>query len=348
MRDAEIALRAIATAAEGADALIFAGDMAKGPRPGPLAYRIFIDAFRKVSQTVPVFLVQGNHDHAQGAGSCLTILSRSLARREPLALGAITRPCVKVIADTVQFAFLPWSPPSRLFEKAPNDPAALSRLASATLHDVAAGLADQLVPDLPSVLVAHWIGEGSLYKVPSVLAPGEPILDADRLEALGFDLCLFAHYHVQHQLAPRSYYIGPPMRATFMDADVEPGFVVVEDGVLKRVALPDRPLVTVDLDNAFVAKLDGAVVRLRYTTTPEQAREKAEGAAAAVDQLYTAGALKVIGPEVTVITPERELRSDLTVDVDVMTALERWLVSAEVPEGLHDAVRAEAKELVGG
>jgi len=387
-RDAEKTLETIAAAAAGADALIFAGDMTKGPRPGPLAYRLFIEALQPACLDKPFWAVRGNHDFLVEA-SPVQVVGKALAQGEyALAAGAVTRPCVKVIGRSstfpgLQIGFLPWSPPSRMFEKAPNDPAELMRLVGDTLADIANGLVQELDPDLPSILIGHWLAEGPLFTMPDVMRSGEPIIHAARLETGPWDAILFGHYHEHLQIGPRSWYIGAPMRSGFGEEDLQPGFVEVEwddsiteldrralanaqlvppatapkhIGTVRHVPLEDRSLITWDIDEDLGElgtehvgpAVAGAIVRLRYECAPEQAAEKAARAADLVEQLYAAGALKVIGPKVEIISPEREARSELTVDVDPLTALDAWLEQAEVPEGLHDAVRAEARAIVGG
>jgi DNA repair exonuclease SbcCD nuclease subunit len=390
MRDAEKVLHAIALAAKDADALIFAGDMAKGPRPGPLAYRLFIDAFRMLP--AHVFLLRGNHDYVQGTGSCLGILARSLTPPDlMLPLGAITHPCVKKIAAAdgtcaLQIGFLPWSPPSRMFEQAPNDPAGLMALVAGRLTDIALELASEIDISIPSLLVGHWLAEGPFFQMPDVMRAGEPILDVTRLEAAGWGTILMGHYHEAAQLGDRSFYIGSPMRGSFGEAHLTPGYIECEWGPVteevsftrtRRLELPDRPLVTLDLTEYMAtvsteqaqqpgwqpswevwatdrglagfegtpASWEGPVVRVSYSTRPEMAAASAANAKMLIDDLYLAGALKVVGPQVTILQPERETRSDIDVSTDPLAALDRWMDQADVAEGLRDEVRAAAREL---
>lgn len=292
MRDAEKALQTIAEAADGADVLIFAGDLTKGPRPGPLAYRIFMRAFEHLEET-PGLLLVGNHDYLAEGTTSLHVVGPKFGRGL-LGEGAVAKPEVKRIGD-LQVACLPWTSPGRLFEQAPDDPAMLHRLVSDKLHDVAVGLAEQLDPSKPSLLVAHWYASGPGFQIPDVMRGGEVVLDAARLEALGFDVCLFGHWHGkpdEMRIGPRSWYIGAPMRGGFGEEDIQPGFVEVEwpdygssgaeiEGKLERgeipmaeigaasdaaeeewpqvrhVPLEDRKLITLDLDPSALAMEGG-------------------------------------------------------------------------------------------
>ena len=386
MRDAAGVLADIHQASEGADAVIFAGDFARTPRPGPLAYAMICEALEGVPQFVAV---RGNHDYTPEAW---------MGQAVAAALGghAVDRPKLLRLGS-LQVGVIPWSPPTRMFEARPNDPAELHKLVQDAIADIAVGLAEQVDPSLPSLLVLHWLvaGPGDL---PEVMRSAEPVIDVARLEAGPWNVILAGHWHRHGQPGPRTWWIGPPLRSSFGEADLEPGWMEVRwpaldalGAVEEELGMPpmlaqvchepveDRPLVTLDLTEysgtftqgelaspelepqwnitatdalanfeGLPESWEGAIVKITYSCRPEQAAESARNAERIIDELHAAGALKVIGPAVTIVNPERELRSELTAEADSLTALDEWMASAEVPVDLHDDVRSLAREITGG
>jgi hypothetical protein len=194
--------------------------------------------------------------------------------------------------------------------------------------------------------------------VPDFIRDSEPVLDGEVLDALTFDACLFGHYHKQGRVSERCWLIGPPMRPSFNEANLAPGFLEVEwdevepcEAHVRHVEIPDRALVTIDLDEvkpATTSDYRGSVVRLRYTTTPERAVGRSTEAKLMVDQLLADGALKVI-VEGAVERPEREQRAEgVSADTDPLEALDTWMDQNDVDERLRPDVRAAAKEVIGG
>jgi DNA repair exonuclease SbcCD nuclease subunit len=378
LRDAAATLGRIRAAAdeEGVVGVVFGGDIGRTPRPGPLAYRLFNDAFRRMR--APHFLaVQGNHDYLpERDGTALHVVAqalrgRALARPQVLRLRVAPQLTESTSMLTeLQVGVLPWTPPTMLFDRAPNDPRELNKLVAARLHEIAVGLGEQLDPTLPSVLIGHWHVAGE--DLPDIIRDAEPVLDPDLLEASGpWDALLFGHYHLPGRLGKKTWSIGPPMRTSFGEDTVETGYLEVvwsgwhapdekpEDvAYVRQVPLPDRELVTIELDADAVLSgtmpgipvraLRNAIVRVRYTCSEEQARAMAAGPVRRyIDQVYEHGALRVIGPEVTVLREERERRSALRADVAPLSALDTYMEKQEVPEDLRARVREEAERVVG-
>lgn len=203
------------------DVLLFLGDLARGPRPGPVAYAIAREALRN-SPAKRIVLLHGNHDHGGEAYSCLDVLAEGLPNAE-----VVTTPKLLDI-EGIQIGCLPWAPPNRLFDKAPHDPRKMSRLVAERLVDIARGLGQQLDPERPSLLVLHWLIAGQkLAGGLSVMETREPLVQAADLEAsASWDLVLGAHNHLRQQVADHTYCIGPPMRGGFGEQDAPCGFAV--------------------------------------------------------------------------------------------------------------------------
>jgi DNA repair exonuclease SbcCD nuclease subunit len=204
------------------DVLLFLGDLARGPRPGPVAYSIAAEAFAR-SPAKRIVLLQGNHDFGGERYSCLHVLADSLPNAE-----VVTTPKLLDI-EGLQVGCLPWTPPNRLFDKAPHQPRKMSRLVAERLVDIARGLSQELDPARPSILIAHWLiaGEKLLSGIP-VMETREPLIPAADLEAsTDFDLAIAGHNHRRQVLSETIFCLGPPMRGGWGEQDAETGFGVV-------------------------------------------------------------------------------------------------------------------------
>jgi Calcineurin-like phosphoesterase len=367
MRDAERTLKTIAAIAKEQTAyLIFAGDLARTPRPGSLSERIVIDA---LGGTTPIATI-GNHDYLPvHEGTGVHVVTRALGG------WCYDRPAIwdEVVGmmgeePALQIGLLPWAPLSNLHEQAPGDLRAQFHLAQEALYTLITTMSGELDPKRPSILVGHWTCGDD---VPEFMF--EPVLDPTRVEAASsFDVNVFAHYHQPGQVGARTWRVGPPLRSSFAEADVVPGYLQAEwllGGELGKVgwhALPDRELVTVKLahleewlmdgkaDLADVLNLQdehtysGQIVRLTAEATPEiqAALLQREGE---ITRCLIAGqgAEKVLTPiEVTVRRPERERRSELHVDADPLDALREYLDREGVSGELRELVLAEAKAVI--
>ena len=361
--DGELALTAIAQGAYNDSAyLIFAGDLARTPRPGSLSERVVIDALRTA---VPLLATIGNHDYLPvHEGTGVHVVSRALSG------WCYDRPGVwDEDVEGLQVGLLPWAPASRLYEQAPGDTRAQHRLVEESLYDLIRGLSADVDPKRPSILVGHWTVGAD---VPEFMQ--EPVLDPAVIEEISsFDVNAFAHYHVPGQVGARTWRTGPPLRTGFGEADITPGYLSVEWllggelGPVKWVEIPDRELVTVKLvaleewlmdgqaDLADVLNLQdentyrGAIVRLTAECTPElQAALLAREHEIAHVLLAGQGAAKVLTPiEVRVTRAERERRTELAVDVEPLSALTEYLDREGVTGDLRELVLEEAAKVLG-
>lgn len=205
------------------DVLLFLGDLARGPRPGPVAYSIATEAFSR-SPAKRIVLLQGNHDFGGEKYSCLHVLADSLPNAE-----VVTTPKLLDI-EGLQVGCLPWTPPNRLFDKAPHQPRRMSRLVAERLVDIARGLSQELDPLRPSILIAHWLIAGEkLLSGLDVMETREPLIPAADLEAsTEFSLVAGGHNHRRQTLSERIVCVGPPMRGGWGEEDAETGAAVVE------------------------------------------------------------------------------------------------------------------------
>ena len=117
---------------------------------------------------------------------------------------------------------------------------------------------------------------------------------------------------------------------------------------LRFHVIEDRPFLTLDLEHPELPLLvldgvEGAVVRVRYTVSEEQAR-KVDQAALRRDLLNAGAAKVVLRP-----TVEREVRArvaEMAHDVDEASALELWLSSQGINGSQAEALRTVHAEYV--
>jgi DNA repair exonuclease SbcCD nuclease subunit len=335
--------------AQEADLLIFLGDLARTAAPGPMAYRVAQEALAKFSG--PIVLLHGNHDHGNTRESALHVVADGLEEAH-----VVDRPEL-IMRAGLQIGCLPWAVPGRLFQAAPHNPKAMNRLVGERLVDICKGMSTKLDGNHPNLLIAHWLFSGGTVGELSVAEVGEPLLNVGEID-LDWQVVLGGHNHVRQQLAENVWHVGPPLRGSFGEEQHEVGYAIVEySGAKPTVAFhdtDDRQLVSIDLDvaawlgGALTALPDvaGAIVRVKYTCTEEQAQAMAAGPARAlVEELRQRGAAKVVGPNVRVIR-EREARSDLTLETDPMEALDTWMEQQGVEESLREGARERAMEVM--
>lgn len=356
LADAARALRRISE--EEADVLVFLGDAARTATPKPTAYRIAQDALR-ASNAQAVVLLIGNHDFTGERSTCVHVMAEGLPRCRVYSAAQLTRPA------GLQLGVLPWTPPNRLFAAAPHDLRRVNQLAGEALEGVAAGMAAELDPAKPSLLVGHWLlSGGDLQTGASVIETREPIISTEALELQGWDSIIFGHNHRHQQCGSKTWHCGPPMRGGFGEAEIETGYMVVEWDDAGRaessfVPIDDRRLVTVDLTGGFAhpsadapsctrGEVEDAIVRVRVTCSESEAEllRADRDVEKLVARLRELGAYKVVGPQWNIERAEREKRSNLTVETDPQQALGSWLDGQELDPDLRSRVEAEAKELM--
>jgi exonuclease SbcD len=279
--------------ARGAQAILHAGDAFHGCRPTPTEVRLFREAVGPALEAgVPVVLLLGNHDAPRSPVErhALDLL------RETEGLAVIDRPtllffqhleteqrdflrpCTAEQAD-LQVACLPWPNKQLLLASDENrklDPGQLNELMREKVMDCLRGLAAQLTPDIPAVLLGHFSVDlaqaGGQNRL--MMLGGEWTLNVHEIEGLGFDAILLGHIHKPQDIGMRTSYCGSPEAVTFGEEGEGKSYSLVEIGepgkldvCATRVATPYRRFVTIDLGDGTALppadELAGAIVRVR-------------------------------------------------------------------------------------
>mgnify|MGYP001608007124 CR=1 FL=1 len=291
------------------DAVLHAGDLFDGRRPGPdvmlAAERPLVE--HQVEGGCTVYVIAGNHDVPSQDGPCgLDVLAEAglieLAR-EP----KVWRIPSGMDTD-VEVCALPWAPLSRLVaaDEGETPREELATLAADLLLETARGMWKPTLPIEPGqILLGHWaVSDTSLPNGLDVGSLGGVVLPMDDLEGLWSGQMIFGHIHKGACYGDFTY-VGSPMPLDFGEASDDHGCWIMEwDEALRLwalefVPLPSRPFVTQDLDSESViddtwiarAGLAGAYVKLRYSATEDQARRIDQAAVRA--SLEEAGAYRV-------------------------------------------------------
>lgn len=314
------------------------GDVFERATPRPfeiLAFQSFVRRLR--NDGARVLCILGNHDVKSAAlPSALEIFGE---QGVVVALGPSLYP-----VDDVVVATLPWTPLSRLVAERPaDDREGLHDLAAAALVESARVLGARATDEYPGaarILVGHWaVSGGALPTGLPVELLREPVLSLDGLSEAGFDLAVFGHIHVPAVLrgAPAVISCGSPMVHNWGEAAVKHGVWVYDSAApsLRFVEVADRPFITLEPDADRLidypdeiegVAVEGALVRVRYTATEEQAQRI--DIAAIRRSLHACGAFKVVFRP-TIVRAARARVEEMHEGLDETAAFELWLATQE-------------------
>jgi exonuclease SbcD len=360
--------------AERVDLVLFAGDAFRDSKPTPTEQQAFRDGLDVLCNAdISVIGVTGNHDMPRQPGRthALEIFhgychTRVELRDQPTVVPFLCGD------HWLPIACFPWPSRAHLaaadpeFEKLTLDEQnqRIVDLSLAVLRKLGAEAEAQAGP-LGSLLVAHGsIGGSVVGAAGSTAFFREPVLPLSELRGLPFAYQAWGHLHRAQILDAtggdgRIRYSGSIERTDFAEATEDKGWWLVElnEGdpgieddynVTWRSSSP-RPFVDLELAeptaweselSSLNGSLPGAIVRVRYEVTPEEAR--AVDHAGIRRALYAGGALKVHGPIATLRHTVAERESTLSEETDALTG---WQEYAD-GQGLTGAQRERLDRLV--
>jgi exonuclease SbcD len=358
--------------AEGADAVLIAGDVYKNRTPNPTHQREFARRVRRIRKAgLPIFILIGNHDVSPAAGRAHSIEIFDTLDVEGVTIAdraALHR--IETRAGPLQIIALPWVTRHNLLTKEELKLASFLEIETMLIERIENFLrrtAESLDPDIPAVLAAHGTIDGATVGAERQIMLGKDLVLPKSFVALpGVDYVAMGHIHKHQSLGahPPVVYPGSIERIDFGEEREDKGCVLVElergraDWQFHKLAA--RPFVTIDVDvrnspepQARVAAaiekraLAGAVVRVQIEASAEQAAllrtEEIQ------QQLDEAGVFQVaaIATEVERATRGRLAGSDQNI-LDGLTprkALELYLRSKNTPEDRIAALLDAAEEL---
>jgi len=282
--------------ARGAQLVLHGGDLFNTCRPTPTERRLTLDGLAPALDAgIPVVLLLGNHDapRAPAEKHALDLVRdiRGLTVVDQPALlsvwdgpgGVVVEPTDIATPDgrdlAVQIACMPWPNKQLLLadeEYRKLDPGQLNEFVRQKVMDCLHGLAAQLIPGIPSVLLAHLSVDvaqaGSMNRLMAL--GGEWTVNVHDLGGLGFDVICLGHIHRAQVFsdAPWIGYSGSPEAVSFSEEGEAKGYCLLDiqdDGSteVEQVATPHRRFLTIDLGNGNVLpaadELRGAIVRVR-------------------------------------------------------------------------------------
>lgn len=323
-------LEAVELANHEASSLVIAGDVFHRARPTPDELGAFADGLDLLE--LPTIAIVGNHDVSNvNETTALEVLLRHrtqmTACRQPQTFES----------NEYTVAVMPWSP---------------LRPSASDLLDVARSLYARCDIAKPSLLVPHWAISGS------VLPSGRRLEDVSRevalplleLEAIGFDAIIAGHIHKPQALGESMTpieYVGSLAAVDHSEAGDAHGLVVwhVEEAELEHHELEHGPrFVTLGLEDLHEldTSYEGAIVRVRYTATPEEHRSVE--AAAIMDSMIGAAEVRI---EPTILRDENRRGVELVEDASPLEAMQAWITQqAGISPELAERMLAETSRYV--
>jgi exonuclease SbcD len=361
--------------ARGAQAILHAGDAFHGCRPTPTEVRLFREAVGPALEAgVPVVLLLGNHDAPRSPVErhALDLLRETeglVVIDQPTLLffqhleteqRDFLRPCAAKQAD-LQVACLPWPNKQLLLASEENrklDPGQLNELVREKMMDCLRGLAAQLTPDVPALLLGHFSVDlaqaGGQNRL--MMLGGEWTLNVHDLAALPFCYFALGHIHKPQMVGgqPHMWYCGSPEAVTFGEEGEDKSFLLVSieaNGIaeVKRVSTPYRRFITVEFGDGVALpppeELAGAIVRVRVPQADDvdfnALRRDLEAAGVHEYQLETQRAEAVRRRAV-------EVSSEMALEAAIDAYLEQKPELKPMREALLTEAQAVERELAGG
>ena len=363
---------------EKVDLVIFAGDAFRDRNPNPTLQREFAKRISKfIHADIPVVLLVGNHDLPRVKNRANTLEIYKVLDIPGLTVidqtGIVK---VKTKKGYVQIAGIPWDYFLNLSlalkaEQKNDKKEDLKKLLEEQIKAKINDLAKKLDPDFPSILTAHlplgqqFGSEQDLEIELDVFLKPEIVINSD------FDYIALGHMHRFQELSndPLAIYPGSLEKVDFGEKNQEKGFVIVDlpqkkdkEGIgtsikpatykfyptskrrfielefnLKEPKDPNE--IFKEIENQK-PKLDDAIVRIVLT-----------GAKATLNQLDHSRLKELLSSTYyyathTEFTDKKKTRSELTVEVTPLKALEEYLRLTKVPKNKIDNLKKQAQELM--
>jgi len=282
------------------DLVIFSGDAYKNREPSQTQQREFAKRIRKLSEnSVPVFLLVGNHDLPNAAGRATsTEIFDTLAVNNVYVSGKPEIRRISTKSGVVQVASLPWLRRSALLSREDVKNLGVEEIKK-RLEDILTGIvadhAAKLDTALPSILAAHvWINGSQLGSEKSMSLGMEQGILLSNIALPALDYVALGHIH-RYQILndkPPVIYSGSLDRIDFGEETDAKGFMEIEiigngsnprqvsyrfhtlEGrrflTIKRIIEPDDANPTATVLQAIAAQpVQDAIVRLQISL-PEQ------------------------------------------------------------------------------
>src|SRR5512137_1793567 len=279
------------------DLVIFAGDAFKTRDPSPTLQREFARRVKRfVDANVPIVMLVGNHDLPAMEKKASSIdIYRTLGVPNVFIGWAEDVHVIETKRGKVQVATAPYPMRNRLLAQAEHRGKSIEEL-DKTLQEIVGenirAMAEQLDPEVPSILTGHFTVSGATYGSERSVMIGRDVAVLKSVLSDGpWDYVALGHIHKHQDLNagryPAMVYPGSLERIDFGEEKEAKGFCWVElekgNTTWQFVEVNSRPFQTINLDvreeddptlaaQAALAQYDlaEAVVRVNVRMRPEQ------------------------------------------------------------------------------
>jgi exonuclease SbcD len=267
----------------GAELLLFAGDMFRSPTAKPTPTEL-VFAARAMRGPLPIIAIDGNHDVPRSIGEVTALAP--LGNSAWLEMVAPHFEVRRVGEQDIQLAYLPWPNRSALAATLPDyqrlSPADADRLIAAHLESILRGLAAQVDPSMPSILLAHISIDSAEVGAERQIMAGKDITIPLSAIPQEFTFAVLGHVHKPQDFAaqgrPNVFYCGSTERINFGEEGEDKSYVLLDTdaGTWERVPIPCRRYKTFhahmeeglgvrDTNDFDFDECKDAIVRMRIT-----------------------------------------------------------------------------------
>jgi DNA repair protein SbcD/Mre11 len=283
-----------------ADLVIFAGDAFKTRDPDPTQQREFALRMKKLSRSVPVLMLVGNHDIPGMAARATSVDIFNALEVDNIIVGrSIGSRVLQTRRGPIFLAWMPFPVRNRLLAQDAHRGASveeLDRLVEAFVSGEMADLARQAAEHaMPRLLAGHFSVSGAVYgSERSVMLGRDLVIQKSALADPAWDYVALGHIHKHQNLTPQTAVGAPPIvyagsleRIDFGEEVEAKGFcwlnLVRGATTWQFVPVRARPFCTIRvdaraaadptaavIDRIQAAAIAGAIVRVVIQLLPEQ------------------------------------------------------------------------------
>ena len=222
---------------EPVDLVLFGGDAFPDATPAPYIQEAFAGQFyRLVAANIPLVLLVGNHDrHAQGQGGASLSIYRSLGVPGTIVGDRLTTHVIDTPSGGIQIITIPWMDRATLLTREVADNLSILEVNQLLLERLQPRLEleiRKIVPELPTIVLAHLMADNAALGAEKLLAVGRGLtIPLSFLTHACFDYVALGHVHRHQNLNPTNdpavVYPGSIERVDFSEEKEDKGYVMV-------------------------------------------------------------------------------------------------------------------------
>jgi DNA repair protein SbcD/Mre11 len=348
-----------------ADLVIFAGDAFKTRDPDPTQQREFAKRIKRLSESIPVFMLVGNHDIPGMAARATSVdIFRALNVQNVTVGRTIGSQVFETKSGPVFLGWVPFPVRNRLLSQDALKGAsveeldkAVDKLVGEELQELANEAREQ---EMPRVLVGHFsVGGASYGSERSVMLGRDLVVAKSSLSDTAWDYVALGHIHKHQNLTaneegrPPVVYSGSLERIDFGEEVEDKGFcwITLERGntAWEFIQVNARPFITIKVDAQDEADPTGAVIaRIEDRAASDKPGRQLKGAIARVSiKLREAQAPNLRERDIEKALRDAEVANIAAISKDIEREVRAMLGGAS-PETLTPAQLVEKYFLAKG